>query len=74
MTNTGKATVTEELQRIPPGAAGSSQNVLRAVYAAARSNSLGSRPEVSRSADSVLRYAIGVVRNFDPQFIPDLLP
>lgn len=60
----------DELERIPPGPSGSSQNRLRACYKMRRQNCLKKDPQQSRS--DPFREAVEDVRKEDPVFSPKL--
>ena len=65
------ALVTEELATIPRG--GFYQNLYRMVYEQARLNGLGRRAQIAGTAPAAREFALGVVRQQQPDFVPQLL-
>jgi ATP-dependent DNA helicase RecG len=59
-----------ELEHIPHGARGSSQNMLRMLYNMLRRHGLAP-PGTPQTKEAVLREAINAVREEDPDFTPD---
>lgn len=64
------ALVAGELGNIPRGPRGSGQNMYRMAFAVSRLNSLGRKPEISRTADAAHAMALRVTRLHNPGFTP----
>ena len=65
------AVVAAELERIPRG--NLDQNLYRAAYQAARSNSLGSEPQIGHTPEDAHALALAAVRKHNPAFTPTRL-
>ncbi len=61
--------VMAELERIPRGARGSAQNAYRAAFTAARLNTLGCRPQITRTAGAAHALALRCVRAGHPEWV-----
>ena len=64
-----ETTVSAELEHIPRGARGSSQNMLRMLYNMLRRHSLATG--IPQTKEEVLRAAVNAVREEDPEFTPE---
>ena len=69
MTQHINETVAEELLAIPRG--GPRQNEYRMAYGLARRNALGAKPEIEQSPEAARSFALQIVRQSDPGFIPE---
>jgi hypothetical protein len=62
------ATVRTELVQVPRADRGSAQNLYRAVFWAARMNSLGRSPQIPPTREAAQELAIAVVRSSRAEF------
>lgn len=62
--------VKKELEHIPRGVKGSSQNLLRSAYWMKRMNSLGKDPKY-KSKEEVLKASINTIKRRSPSFTPE---
>ena len=61
-----------DLARYAKGVKGSLQRRYRMIFFLSRMNSLGRRPQVGRSAEDVEAFALALMRQEHPEFVPEL--